>query len=113
MCFCMHACCLEIDLLSPKTKPLPPPHPPHYLPTPPRRQAPGTPYDRMSTQGRPRQQLRKPRPRTDATGNRKRGLCAPTVERKQRGGPQTDAATRCAPKDDRGSSGGSHGLEQI
>ena len=46
----------------------PAPHPNHslqHLPAPPRRQAPGRPCDQMGTQGRPRQQRRQPRPRTD------------------------------------------------
>ena len=35
-----------------------------------------------------------PRPRTDAAGNRKCGLCAPFAHRKKTGGPQADTVTR-------------------
>ena len=45
MCFCMHACCLETDLLSPNTQPLPAPHPTHPLPASPRRQAQAHPVN--------------------------------------------------------------------
>jgi len=38
----------------------------------------------MSTQGRPRQQRRKPRASTDTAGNRKRGLCAPFADRAEK-----------------------------
>ena len=63
--------------------PIPFPLPIHHTlcPLPHSRRAPDIPCDRMSTQGRPRQQRRKPRASTDAAGNRKRGLCAPLADR--------------------------------
>ena len=83
--------------------PIPFPLPIHHTlcPLPHSRRAPDIPCDRMSTQGRPRQQRQKPRASTDAAGNRTRGLCAPLAARKCRGRPQADPATGCAPFYDR------------
>jgi len=74
--------------------PFPLPIHPTICPLPHSRRAPGIPCDRMSTQGRPRQQRRKPRASTDAAGNRKRGLCAPLADRAEKrrapGAPKDD-----------------------
>ena len=66
--------------------PIPFPLPIHHTlcPLPHSRRAPDIPCDRMSTQGRPRQQRRKPRASTDGAGNRKRGLCAPLADRAEK-----------------------------
>jgi len=67
--------------------PFPLPIHPTNCPLPHSRRAPGIPCDRMSTQGRPRQQRRKPRASTDAAGTLQHGLCEPLADRKKRGGP--------------------------
>ena len=88
--------------------PFPLPIHPTICPLPHSRWAPGIgPCDRMSTQGRPRQQRRKPRANTDAAGTRKRGLCAPLADRAEK------RRAPGAPKDDQNSSSGNHGLAQM
>ena len=84
MSSCMLASCFETDILSRNTQPFPLPIHPTNCPLPHSRRAPGIPCDRMSTQGRPRQQRRKSRTRTDAAGNRKRGLCAHLADRAEK-----------------------------